>query len=55
MSFSLISTSEGDPIGNVETGVHMSHNGTLNISSEDVGEDRRVGIPKDDDSEEKQF
>ena len=45
----MIQPHEEDPIGRIETGVHMSHNGTLNISRQDVGEDRRVGIHKNDD------
>lgn len=35
-----------DPIGKSETGVHMSQNGTLNISRDDVGEVARVFILK---------
>nr|XP_053635711.1 uncharacterized protein LOC128690944 isoform X1 [Cherax quadricarinatus]XP_053635712.1 uncharacterized protein LOC128690944 isoform X1 [Cherax quadricarinatus] len=35
-----------DPLGNSETGVHMSHNGTQNISRDDAGEVTRVFIFK---------
>ena len=44
-------SSRGSPTGGAETGVHMSHNGTLNISRDGAGECTRVLVLKNGGSD----